>query len=151
MVAEFAAESSLLLRKFATLLVGFAEQISSLAVSKLVRFRIGTIRLLARPLTCTDATEVVVVGEVAPCRGARLTEEVELGRGHLSTKRERDDTSRPISLPLKVCVYEVAPPLNCVSVVAEEASGAITEMKKIRTRNTALRKVYTPTIANYLT
>ena len=40
--------------------------------------------------------------------------------------------------------------MNCVSVVADEASGAITEMKKIRTRNTALRKVYTPTIPNYL-
>ena len=57
--------------------------------------------MLARPLTCTDATEVVVVGEVAPCRGARLTKEVELGRGYLSAEWERDDTSRPVSLAIE--------------------------------------------------
>ena len=153
MVAEFAAESSLLLRKFATLLVGFPRsEISSLAVSKLVRvpYWNDPVCLLdhcpvptpPKSLLLVKLLHVVVLASPRKLNWAEVTS---APNGNVMTPAD------PFPWPLKVCVYDVAPPLNCVSVVADEASGAITEMKKIRTRNTALRIVYTPTIANYLT
>ena len=152
MVAEFAAESSLLLRKFATLLVGFPRsEISSLAVSKLVRvpYWNDPVCLLdhwpvptpPKSLLLVKLLHVVVLASPRKLNWAEVTS---APNGNVMTPAD------PFPWPLKVCVYEVAPPLNCVSVVAEEASGAITEMKNIRTRNTALRIVYTPTIPNYL-
>ena len=152
MVAEFVFDRSFVERKFTTLFVGLPlRAISSLAVSRLLRepyWKLPVCLLDHWPLPIPPKSLFVVkllhVVVLASPKKLNWAEVTSAPNGNVMTPAE------PFPWPLKVFVYDVAPPLNCVSVVAEDASGAITEMKKRRTRKTAFRIVYTSTVFHYL-